>query len=82
MGRASKEAAGRVAVLVVKGPAAGRWRAGRRFGAEPTVVVREDLDDDQVAAILADPALSVLETERDDDPEDGGGTGPATTPAS
>jgi len=43
--------------LVVVGPSRGFWRAGRRFGPEPTVIPLADLTEDQIGAILREPAL-------------------------
>lgn len=50
--------AGVVSITVV-GPAGGRWRAGRRFGADPVVIDRAELSAAAFGSILADPALSV-----------------------
>lgn len=36
-----------------------RWRAGRKFTAEPTVILLEDLGEGELAAVEADPLLSV-----------------------
>lgn len=47
------------ATLLVKGPRQGRWRCGRHFGAEPVSILLEDLSNDEVAALNADPALTV-----------------------
>jgi hypothetical protein len=52
-----------VAVLVVRGPARGRWRAGRHFGPHEIEIPLASLTPDQVAAIENDPLLSV--TRRD-----------------
>jgi len=49
--------------LEVRGPARGRWRAGRRFGPEPVVIPLAELTDEARAAIEADPLLSVREVE-------------------
>lgn len=46
-----------VTTISVQGPAAGRWRAGRKFGAEPVDILLADLTDDQLAAIKGDPVL-------------------------
>ena len=50
-------------VLVVRGPQAGRRRAGRRFGPEPVRIPLEQLDAEQVAAIEGDPLLSTSREE-------------------
>lgn len=50
--------AGVVSITVV-GPAAGRWRAGRLFGSDATVIDRAELSAAAFGSILADPALSV-----------------------
>lgn len=52
-----------MAVLVVRGPQAGRRRAGRRFGAEPVRIPVADLTADQVAALEGDAALVVTREE-------------------
>jgi hypothetical protein len=43
--------------LTVTGPAQGRWRAGRRFGALAVVLPLAELTDAEIAAIQGDPAL-------------------------
>jgi hypothetical protein len=43
--------------ITVKGPSAGRWRAGRKFGAEPVEILLADLSDEQLAALQGDPDL-------------------------
>lgn len=45
--------------LVVKGPARGRWRAGRHFSAEPTSIALSDLDERELALLQGDPELSL-----------------------
>lgn len=45
--------------VVVTGPRQGRWRIGRHFGAEPTVLSREELTEAQFAALCGDALLSV-----------------------
>lgn len=55
---AKKDAASGLAVVVV-GPKAGRRRIGRSFGAEPVSIPLEDLSEDDKAALIADPHLSV-----------------------
>jgi hypothetical protein len=47
-------------VLRVKGPAAGRWRAGRHFGPEEVEIPAADLTEDEIARLHADPELTVL----------------------
>jgi hypothetical protein len=47
-------------VLRVKGPAKGRWRAGRHFGPEPVDLPAADLTEDQIALLNGDPELTVL----------------------
>lgn len=50
-----------VVVLVVRGPARGRWRIGRQFGPEPTTLVQDELTLEEVGALRADPELTVSE---------------------
>lgn len=45
--------------VMVKGPAAGRWRAGRFFGPEVTTIPANELTAAQMRLLLADPALMV-----------------------
>lgn len=45
--------------LVVSGPPEGRRRAGLRFGPKPTPIRAEDLTSDQLAALYADPLLTI-----------------------
>lgn len=45
--------------ITVFGPAKGRWRAGRFFGPEATLVELAALTDDQLLALHADPELVV-----------------------
>lgn len=52
-------------VVVVTGPRKGRWRAGRHFTAEPVTIPAEDLSEDEIAALQADPRLSVETRETD-----------------
>ncbi|MEO1974805.1 MAG: HI1506-related protein [Paracoccaceae bacterium] len=52
-------------VVVVTGPRKGRWRAGRHFTAEPVTIPAEELSDDEVAALLGDPRLTVETREAD-----------------
>lgn len=51
---AAKKSTGKITVI---GPAAGRWRAGRKFGAEPVEIALADLSQDQLAALQGDAAL-------------------------
>ena len=43
--------------LKVVGPAVGRWRAGRKFGAEPVIIPAPELTDADMDALLGDPEL-------------------------
>ena len=45
--------------IIVQGPAAGRWRIGRKFTAEPTSIPARELTEAQVTALRDDPALMV-----------------------
>ena len=58
---AAKKSAAKNAVLIVRGPVRGRWRAGRHFGAQPVTIPLKDLTKAEAAAIRSDPALSVRE---------------------
>ncbi|SDE46494.1 hypothetical protein SAMN04488105_1045 [Salipiger thiooxidans] len=58
-------ATGQPLVVVVTGPRKGRWRAGRHFTAEPVTIPAEDLSEDEIAALLGDPRLSVETREID-----------------
>lgn len=51
-----------VLALQVVGPARGRWRIGRHFTQEVTVLLVEELTEEEVAALKADPVLAVIET--------------------
>lgn len=44
-------------IVRVVGPAAGRWRAGRKFGPEPVEIAASDLTDDEMQKIFGDPQL-------------------------
>jgi hypothetical protein len=48
-------------VLVVRGPAQGLWRTGRRFGPEPVTLRLDELEAWEVHAIRGDPRLSISE---------------------
>lgn len=45
-------------VLTVTGPAKGRWRAGRKFGPEPTAISASELTEAECQAIVDDPELT------------------------
>lgn len=45
-------------VLIVKGPAKGRWRAGRHFTPEALVIPATELTEAQIEQIEADPELT------------------------
>jgi hypothetical protein len=45
--------------LTVRGPANGRWRAGRKFTSEAVDIPVEELTDAELAAIKGDPELFV-----------------------
>jgi hypothetical protein len=61
---ASSEEKNTGAILVetvrVKGPAKGRWRAGRHFGPEPVDIAPSDLTREQLQRIFDDPELTVM----------------------
>jgi len=62
------KATGTHEVLVVTGPRNGFRRAGRQFGAEPVRIPLDELDEDELTAILEEPALaSSIEVADDDD---------------
>lgn len=46
-------------LVTVTGPRQGRWRAGRRWTSEPVTMPLADLSDDEMAALQADPTLTV-----------------------
>lgn len=46
-------------VVAVTGPAGGRWRAGRKFTPEPTLVDVATLTEEEQEAIAKDPELHV-----------------------
>lgn len=46
-------------VVRITGPKKGRWRAGRRFTAEPVDIPLDDLTKDKATAFNDDPTLSV-----------------------
>ena len=45
--------------VIVKGPAKGRWRIGRQFGAEPVSIPVTELTEEQYRALIGDPELLV-----------------------
>ena len=47
--------------LIITGPKRGRWRGGRHFGPQPVTIPLTDLTGDEIAALRADPALTVEE---------------------
>lgn len=47
-------------VLRVKGPAKGRWRAGRHFGPESVDIPVAELSDEDILKINTDPELTIL----------------------
>lgn len=57
--------------LRIAGPVGGRWRAGRRWGAEAVEIDAADLGPAAVAALRADPALVVAEVQADRPPSGG-----------
>lgn len=56
---AAEPASGLARAISVTGPRRGRWRAGRHFTAEPVVLALADLPEAELAAIEADPRLTV-----------------------
>lgn len=44
----------------ITGPKQGRWRAGRHFSAEPTVIDIDTLTEDELEALRGDPLLSIV----------------------
>lgn len=47
--------------LIITGPKRGRWRAGRHFGPQAVTIPLTDLTEAEIAALRADPALTVGE---------------------
>jgi hypothetical protein len=45
--------------IVVIGPKKGRWRAGRHFGPEPTIILVSDLIEGEGDALRSDPTLAI-----------------------
>lgn len=52
-------------VVEVVGPRKGRRRAGRHFGPEPVIIPLDELTEDEKAALVADPVLTVVTREAD-----------------
>lgn len=48
-----------VSVVTVKGPERGRWRIGRQFTREATVIPLDDLKKGELEALKSDPELIV-----------------------
>ena len=46
-------------MIVVMGPAKGRWRIGRYFGRDPVAIAASDLTEAQAIALQDDPELSI-----------------------
>lgn len=46
-------------ILLVKGPAKGRWRAGRKFGPEPVEILAAELTEEDMQKLMTDPELTV-----------------------
>ena len=47
-------------VVTIKGPAKGRWRAGRHFGPDIVTIPAGELTEAQIEALMDDPELSVI----------------------
>lgn len=47
-------------IVVIKGPAKGRWRAGMFFGPDPVEVDCSDLTEAQADALASDPELTCM----------------------
>lgn len=45
--------------VAVTGPAGGRWRAGRKFTPEPTLIDVSTLTEEEQEAIVSDPELRI-----------------------
>lgn len=45
--------------IMIVGPKGGRWRAGRHFGPEPTIIDVADLTEEEGRALISDPKLVV-----------------------
>jgi len=48
------------AMLLVVGPAKGRWRIGRHFTPEPAAIALADLSQEDIERLLTDPELTVI----------------------
>ena len=46
--------------VLIRGPAKGRWRAGRFFGPEPVELLINDLTEDEKVALAGDPELTII----------------------
>lgn len=46
--------------VTITGPKQGRWRAGRHFSAEPTVIDIDTLTEEALEALRGDPMLSIV----------------------
>lgn len=55
----------KIAIFAVVALQDQRYRIGRAFSREVTEIPLDELDEDQVEALKADPLLSVTETERE-----------------
>ena len=53
-------------VVVVTGPAKGRWRIGRKFGPEPVTIPAPDLTEPEMRALDDDPELTLKVVEIED----------------
>lgn len=47
-------------MVTITGPKQGRWRAGRHFSAEPTVIGIDTLTEDELEALRGDPMLPIV----------------------
>jgi len=56
-GQAKKPASGQVVEVI--GPAAGFWRCGRHFGATPVAIPLEEISEQDLARLKAEPRLAV-----------------------
>lgn len=57
--QAEVQPAGGITVTIT-GPKQGRWRAGRHFSADPTVIGIDTLTEDELEALRGDPLLSIV----------------------
>jgi hypothetical protein len=51
------KSSGRIIQVVAKQPT--RWRIGRKFGTEPVEINADELDEAEIAALIADPVLVI-----------------------